>query len=111
MNVSLPDALEQFVRAQVNSGRFRSASEVVREGLRLLEASEHQRLLEKWLLEGLSKDEEDKLPPELLVLTRARIKSLIDTGLDDAANSRVLDGADFMQHLRKKLARRVRKSA
>jgi antitoxin ParD1/3/4 len=40
MNVSLTDKLEQFVAEQVNSGRYQSASEVVREGLRLLAARE-----------------------------------------------------------------------
>ena len=36
MNVSLTHQLEQFVAELVQSGRYRSASEVVREGLRLL---------------------------------------------------------------------------
>ena len=37
MNVSLTPELEQFVSAKVRSGRYNSASEVVREALRLLE--------------------------------------------------------------------------
>jgi antitoxin ParD1/3/4 len=37
MNVSLTPELEQFVSAKVQSGRYNSASEVVREALRLLE--------------------------------------------------------------------------
>ncbi|MDJ0590160.1 MAG: type II toxin-antitoxin system ParD family antitoxin [Pleurocapsa sp. MO_226.B13] len=36
MNVSLTKELEQFVQAQVKSGMYYSASEVIREGLRLL---------------------------------------------------------------------------
>jgi antitoxin ParD1/3/4 len=36
MNVSLTHQLEQLVTELVQSGRYRSASEVVREGLRLL---------------------------------------------------------------------------
>ena len=36
MNVSLTPELEQLVSELVESGRYRSASEVVREGLRLL---------------------------------------------------------------------------
>jgi antitoxin ParD1/3/4 len=36
MNVSLTPELEQFVLEQVQSGTYRSASEVVRDGLRLL---------------------------------------------------------------------------
>jgi len=41
MNVSLTPELEEFVQAKVKSGRYNSASEVVREALRLLE--EHDR--------------------------------------------------------------------
>ena len=39
MNVSLTPDLERFVKDQIASGRFRSASEVVGEGLRLLAGS------------------------------------------------------------------------
>ena len=42
MNVSLTDKLEEFVNQRVEQGRHRSASEVVREGLRLLEIREAQ---------------------------------------------------------------------
>ncbi len=42
MNVSLTDKLEEFVNRLVDEGRYRSASEVVREGLRLLEIHEAQ---------------------------------------------------------------------
>jgi antitoxin ParD1/3/4 len=37
MNVSLTPELDQFVAGKVESGRYTSASEVVREALRLLE--------------------------------------------------------------------------
>jgi antitoxin ParD1/3/4 len=41
MNVSLTPELDNFVAGKVESGRYNSASEVVREALRLLE--EHDR--------------------------------------------------------------------
>ena len=41
MNVSLTPELDKFVAAKVDSGLYNSASEVVREALRLLE--EHDR--------------------------------------------------------------------
>ncbi len=41
MNVSLTPELEKLVNAKVGSGRYTSASEVVREALRLLD--EHDR--------------------------------------------------------------------
>lgn len=43
MNVSLTPELEQFVTAKVGSGRYNSASEVVREALRLLEEHDSAR--------------------------------------------------------------------
>jgi antitoxin ParD1/3/4 len=43
MNVSLTHELEEFVTSRVASGRYQSASEVVREGLRLLEEREFSR--------------------------------------------------------------------
>jgi antitoxin ParD1/3/4 len=47
MNVSLTPELEQFVADKVKSGRYTSASEVVREALRLLEEREELRSLRK----------------------------------------------------------------
>ena len=43
MNVSLTPELEQFVQTKVQSGRYNSASEVIREALRLLEEQERAR--------------------------------------------------------------------
>jgi antitoxin ParD1/3/4 len=44
MNVSLTPQLEKFVAAKVDSGRYTSASEVVREALRLLEEHDRSRV-------------------------------------------------------------------
>jgi len=49
MNISLTPELERLVDEKVKSGRYASASEVIREGLRLLEEQEEmkrQRLAE-----------------------------------------------------------------
>ena len=43
MNVSLTPKLDKFVATKVASGRYTSASEVVREGLRLLEEQDRTR--------------------------------------------------------------------
>jgi antitoxin ParD1/3/4 len=43
MNVSLTPELEKFVSAKVEAGRYNSASEVVREALRLLEEYDQNR--------------------------------------------------------------------
>lgn len=42
MNVSLTDELAQFIKAKVDTGRYTSSSEVVREALRLLEKHDQQ---------------------------------------------------------------------
>jgi antitoxin ParD1/3/4 len=46
MNVSLTPELEKFVSAKVESGRYNSASEVVREALRLLEEHDQARAVQ-----------------------------------------------------------------
>jgi antitoxin ParD1/3/4 len=43
LNVSLTPELEKFVQTRVATGRYQTASEVVREGLRLLEIQERER--------------------------------------------------------------------
>ena len=45
MNVSLTEHLEEFINDKVASGRYTSASEVVREALRLLEEQDRLRQL------------------------------------------------------------------
>ena len=55
LNVSLPEPLEEFVQGKVSSGGYSSASEVVREGLRLLQQYDAERLrtLRSAIREGL----------------------------------------------------------
>jgi len=43
LNVSLTPELDRFVHDRVSTGRYQTASEVVREGLRLLEQQERDR--------------------------------------------------------------------
>jgi antitoxin ParD1/3/4 len=45
LNVSLTPELGRFVHDRVKTGRYQTASEVIREGLRLLEHQEHDRQL------------------------------------------------------------------
>ena len=45
-SVALGSHFESFIKSQVASGRYNNASEVVREGLRLLEDREAQRRLQ-----------------------------------------------------------------
>lgn len=43
MNVSLTPHLEEYIQQKVDTGRYRSSSEVVREALRLLEEKDQER--------------------------------------------------------------------
>ena len=45
LNVSLTQSLERYVRAKVASGKYESASEVIRESLRLSQAAEQSQRL------------------------------------------------------------------
>jgi antitoxin ParD1/3/4 len=103
MNVSLTPELATFVDQLVAGGEFRSASEVVREGLRLLERDTHQRLLERWLLQGLSEAEQRRLPPELLSRARAVIGDKIKEGLDELRRGEGVDGEEFFVRWKRRL--------
>ena len=72
MNVSLTEELEQFVRDLVDSGRYRSASEVVRAGLRQLQDQETLRAvkleeLRKQVQKGLDSGSAGELDVEDII--------------------------------------------
>lgn len=106
LNVSLPQALEQFVRAQVESGRYRTASEVVRDALRLLEEAEHRRLVEKWLFEDLTDEESAALPADLKERVQAYFRTLVAEGLRSAEEDGWVDGPKALAEMRQRLAAR-----
>jgi antitoxin ParD1/3/4 len=58
MNISLTPHLEEMIRAKIASGSYNSASEVVREALRLLEEEDQLRSLK---MQKLRKDIQDGL--------------------------------------------------
>jgi antitoxin ParD1/3/4 len=88
MNVSLPPELEARVRQRVESGMYGSASEVIREALRLFEAYEQVKTAK---LDSLRQD--------------------ITAGLNDAAGGRIkeIDFASLKQQGRQLL--KTRKAA
>ena len=47
MNVSLTPELEQLVQSKVQTGRYNSASEVVREALRLMDERDQLKAMQK----------------------------------------------------------------
>lgn len=99
-----PRAQEQFVREQVAQGRYRTASEVVRHGLRLLEEAEHRRLVEKWIYEDLSDEELARLPPALKARVQEYFKNLVEDGLGSAEEGGWIEGSVALETMRKKPA-------
>ena len=57
MNISLPPKLREFVEQQVESGRYSTASEYVRELIRNDDKRQAQQKLEEMLLEGVRSGE------------------------------------------------------
>jgi len=76
MNVSLTPELEQYVHSKIKSGRYLSASEVVREALRLLEERDQLRTIR---LETLRKE--------------------IMVGIEQSDRGEVFDGEEVIQEL------------
>ncbi len=65
MNIYLGEHFDAMIRTQVESGRYANASEVVREGLRLLEARER----EEWLLEAIDEADAEVARGETVAFT------------------------------------------
>ena len=54
LNVSLTDELVRFVKAKVETGRYASSSEVVREALRLLEQQDRDQIEKQAWQDGIA---------------------------------------------------------
>lgn len=79
LNVSLTPQLEALVSRWVASGRYQSASEVIRQGLRLLQEQEMSR--------------EAALD---------RLRNQINLGLDQAERGELLDGEEVFEELERR---------
>ncbi|MAY73229.1 MAG: type II toxin-antitoxin system ParD family antitoxin [Phycisphaerae bacterium] len=99
-NISLSPELDTFIARQVESGRYTSASEVVRAGLRLLERDEQSRLFEKVVLGQATDDDTARLPPELLSRVHQHVRRLVAEAEADLAAGRTRDGAEVINDLR-----------
>ncbi|MCH7639977.1 MAG: type II toxin-antitoxin system ParD family antitoxin [Bacteroidetes bacterium] len=75
MNVSLPRAQEKYVKGLVKKGRYNSASEVVRTGLRLLEEQERINELKLKDLRAAIQKGLDSGPP--VFMTRDELQEMI----------------------------------
>lgn len=81
MNVSLTPELERLVESKVKSGRYQSASEVIREGLRLL-------------------DDQDRLRELQFAETRKKIQA----GLDELDQGQGIPGEKIYARMKEKSA-------
>jgi antitoxin ParD1/3/4 len=72
-NVHLTPELEHFARDRVNSGRYSSVSEVVRDGLRLLQDQEQARRSA-----DAARIEEDRLQKEESARRQLAFKAMLD---------------------------------
>ncbi|MDX2198760.1 MAG: type II toxin-antitoxin system ParD family antitoxin [Phycisphaerae bacterium] len=102
-NVALTDEQDALVERLVKSGRYASASEVVRDGLRLLQRDEEARLLDKWLVEGLTAEEEASIPPDVLNRARDTIRAKVREGLEEARRGELVDGEEFFARWKARL--------
>lgn len=102
-NVALTDEQNALIQRLVKSGRYASASEVVRDGLRLLQRDEEARLLDKWLVEGLTPEEEASIPADVLNRARETIRAKVREGLDEARRGEFVDGEEFFARWKTRL--------
>jgi len=83
----LTPELEQFVQERVASGRYQTASEVVREGLRLLELQERDR-----------------------EAAHEALKAKLKRGAAQAERGEVVDGEEFVEKLIRDVRSKSKKS-
>jgi antitoxin ParD1/3/4 len=75
MNISLPDHLKDYVEAQVNSGKYTSASEYVRELVRLDQKTREREKIEMQVLEGLRSGEGLDVTPKMWEELRQKLRN------------------------------------
>ncbi len=80
MNVHLTPELEQLVQAKVQSGRYNSASEVVREALRIMEQRDEVRSIQL-----------------------QELRNRMDRALSESSRGEGTDGEEFMQEMLEEL--------
>jgi antitoxin ParD1/3/4 len=104
LNVSLTPEIAAFVEGLVSGGQYRSASEVVRTALRLLERAERERLLQKWLLEGeLSPEESARLPEGARERFRQLLRWKVEDGLDSLRKGEGVPGDEVFAKWERRL--------
>lgn len=85
VNISITPELEAFLRSRVQSGRYQTTSEVVREALRLLERQEQER-----------------------DAALQRVRTKLQRGAAQAERGELIDGDEIYEELREMIAERRR---
>ncbi len=88
VNISITPELDAFLESRVQSGRYQTTTEVVREALRLLERHEQER------------DE-----------AFLQLKAKLQRGADEADRGELLDGGQVFDELREMIDERRRAKA
>jgi len=88
VNISITPELDKFLQSRVESGRYQTTSEVVREALRLLERHEQER------------DE-----------SFHQLKAKLQTGAGQAERGELIDGDEVFGELREMIEERRRAKA
>ena len=83
MTVTLTPELEKFIAEQLKSGHYRSADDVIAQGLGMLRAQE-----------------------EFIQANTAELREKIAVGMEQIRRGEVVDGRKAIQNLREKLRRR-----
>lgn len=91
MNVSLGPQWEQFVNEKVESGRYQTASEVLRDGLRLLEQRE-------------------KTLRQISFSTKEELEELLEVGIKELDAGKGIPGDVALKQLRQRAADRRRRA-
>jgi putative addiction module CopG family antidote len=94
-NVLLTDEDAAQVEQLVESGRYSSVNEVIRDGLRSLKREEETRLIEKWLIEGQTPDDSSSYWPGLADQVRESLRAKVQKSLDEARRGELIDGEEY----------------
>ena len=104
MNISITDELAAYVRKKVKTGRYNSASEVVREALRRMEDADERAL-------RLAKPTADDILADLTELQLEGIRRRVHQGIEDIKAGRVTEyeGREGLKKLADNVKARGRK--